>query len=66
MTEEKPTVFYIGHPIFDTKLFPGHEVAYVRATNHPKLGRGRVRTSSIIRHFEDGFETQNTIYKAKK
>jgi hypothetical protein len=62
----KPVVYYVGTPVFDTTMFPGFEVAHVRALNHPKLGNGKVRTSSILEHFDDGFETMNTIYKEKK
>jgi hypothetical protein len=63
---KKPVVYYVGIADFDTSMFPGHEVAHVLALNHPKWGYGRVRTSSILEHFDDGFETMNTIYKEKK
>ena len=63
---KKPVVYYVGTPVFDTATYPGFEVAYVRALNHPKLGSQKVRTSSILEHFDDGFETMNTIYKEKK
>jgi hypothetical protein len=62
----KPIVYFKGEPKFDTTMFLGHEVAHVYAVDHPKLGTGEVRTSSIIEHFDDGFETMNTIYKKVK
>lgn len=63
----KPEVIFKGEPVFDTKMFPGHEVAHVRTLNHYVWGSGEVRTSSIVKKFEDGsFETLNTIYKPHK
>lgn len=64
--KKKPIVYYVGTPQFDSTTYLGHEVAYVRAINHPKLGSQKVRTSSILEHFDDGFETMNTIYKEYK
>lgn len=65
--KEKPTVYYIGDVQWDTEMFPGHEVAHVRTTNHPVWGRNKVRTSSVLNKFEDGsFETMNTLYKPLK
>lgn len=63
----KLTVFFIGDPVFDTKMFPGYEVAHVLAVDHYRLGYGGVRTSSVLNKFDDGsFETMNTIYKPYK
>ena len=43
------------------------EYARVYAMNHPRLGRGPVRTSIIVQKFDDGsFETLNTIYRPLK
>jgi hypothetical protein len=64
--KKKPIVYYTGTPQFDSTTYLGHEVAHVYALNHPALGAGPVRTSSILEHFDDGFETLNTIYKEKK
>ena len=64
MTQEKPTVFYTGTALFDTKLFEGHEVAHVYTTDHYVWGRDKVRTSSVLKKNDDGsFETMNTIYR---
>jgi hypothetical protein len=64
MNEEKPTVFFTGTALFDTTMFPGHEVAHVRTTNHYVWGRDKVRTSEVVKKFDDGsFETLNTIYR---
>ena len=41
----------------------GDKVASVYALDHPRLGRGTVRTSAVLKINEDGsFETLNTIY----
>lgn len=64
MTKTKPIVYFIGEPVFDTEMFPGHEVAHVNTTNHYVWGADKVRTSSVLQKFEDGsFETMNTQYK---
>ena len=61
---EKPIVFFTGTPLFDTDMYPGHEVAHVRTVNHPAWGSDKVRTSSVLTKFDDGsFETMNTMYK---
>lgn len=61
---EKPTVFFTGTPLFDTEMYPGHEVAHVRTVNHPAWGSDKIRTSAVLRKFDDGsFETRNTLYK---
>jgi hypothetical protein len=63
----KPEVFFDGEPRFDTKMYPGHEVAHVRTLNHYVWGRDEVRTSAVLKKFDDGsFETMNTIYKPHK
>jgi len=61
---QKPVVFFEGDALFDTDMYPNHEVAHVRTINHPVWGADVVRTSSIVYKFDDGsFETLNTIYK---
>lgn len=63
MKTTKPTVNFIGEAVFDTKMFPGHEVAHVRTVNHYVWGQDKVRTSSVLTKFPDGsFETMNTLY----
>lgn len=63
MDKVKPTVVFINGVQFDTDLFPGYEVAHVQTLDHPVLGSGRVRTSEVLKKFEDGsFETRNTMY----
>lgn len=62
MSKSKPVVYFYGEPIFDTEMYPGHEVAHVHAINHPVWGMGLVRTSSVIKKDDDGFETMNTLY----
>ena len=63
----KPKVHFIGEARFDTKSFPGHEVAHVKTTNHYVWGKNDVRTSSVLKKFDDGsFETLNTIYEPLK
>lgn len=60
---EKPIVFFIGTPVWDTTMFEGHEVAHVRTVNHYVWGKDDVRTSSVLKKNSDGsFETMNTIY----
>lgn len=67
MSKEKPTVHFTGEPRFDTKMFPGHEVAHVEAADHYVWGNEIVRTSSVLKKFDDGsFETRNTLYKPYK
>ena len=59
----KPVVYFTGEPVFDTSMFEGHEVAHVRAVNHPYWGNDKLRTSTVLKKNEDGsFETRNTIY----
>jgi hypothetical protein len=42
----------------------GLPMAWVYATNHPKLGRGNVRTSVVVKQYKNGnFDTLNTKYK---
>ena len=59
----KPKVYFTGEPKWDTTLFPGHEVAHVRAIDHYVWGNDTIRTSSVLKKFPDGsFETMNTLY----
>lgn len=63
----KPVVYFVGNPRWDTEMFPGHEVAHVTTIDHYVWGCDRVRTSSVLNKFEDGsFETMNTLYKPLK
>lgn len=63
----KPEVLFTGEARFDTKMFPGHEVAHVQTVNHYVWGHDSVRTSSVVKKNDDGsFETLNTIYKPFK
>lgn len=65
MTEHKtkPVVFYRGNAQI-IHLEEGMRYANLYALNHPKLGRGNVRTS-LIEYMTDGgiIETLNTIYE---
>jgi len=66
-SKEKPEVLFFGEPVFDTKMFPGTEVAHVRTQNHYVWGMDNVRTSRVIKKNDDGsFETLNTLYKPIK
>lgn len=65
MTEktDKPVVFYHGEAAFS--IHPsGAGVAVVRdVVGHPYLGNEKVvYTSQVLRRFDGGFETLNTIY----
>lgn len=60
--KDKPIVYFTGKPKFNTTMFEGHEVGIVYALNHPVWGRGVVRTSSVLKKDDDGFETMNTLY----
>jgi phosphoglycerol transferase MdoB-like AlkP superfamily enzyme len=67
MNREKPVVYFVGEPRWDTELFHGNEVANVRTINHYVWGKDMVRTSVVLNKFPDGsFETMNTIYKPSK
>ena len=72
----KKTVNFTGEPEFiewngtvpdDLKQYApdGYlTLAWVYATNHPKLGRGNVRTSVVVKQYKNGnFDTLNTKYK---
>jgi hypothetical protein len=61
----KPEVYYEGEPRFWFWYDTVQEVASLeRVWNHPVLGFCRdVRTSAVLRKFDGGFETRNTIYK---
>lgn len=57
----KPVVFYAGmvsyHPAGDA------EVARVFCPDHYRLGKNvDVRTSRVLKKFDGGFETLNTVY----
>lgn len=63
---QKPVVHFIGKPLFETwELEAGPiEVAHVHGLDHPRIGKGPIRTSRVLRKFADGsFETLNTNYK---
>lgn len=70
----KPTVRYIGNAIFFNYYTHDIEeeltkdtVARVNAIDHPVWGRDSVRTSAVLKKFDDGsFETMNTIYRPEK
>ena len=63
LNNKKPTVFFIGSPVWDTTMFEGHEVAHVTTVNHYVWGKNKVRTSSVLKKNADGsFETMNTLY----
>ena len=61
----KPVVYFIGIPHFWIWHNGKDEVASLeRVLNHPRLGLCHdVRTSTVLRKFDGGFETRNTIYK---
>ena len=61
----KPEVYYTGEPHFWTWFNDKDLVASLDLVlNHPRLGLCvDVRTSEVLRKFEGGFETRNTIYK---
>lgn len=64
--DEKKVVRFAGEPHFETwELESGPvEVAHVYGLDHPRLGKGHIRTSRVLHKFDDGsFETLNTIYK---
>jgi hypothetical protein len=57
----KPVVHFNGEPEFFE--IGQNEVARVHALDHPFWGKDILRTSSIVKKFEDGsFETRNTMY----
>lgn len=58
----KPIVHYVGAVSFH-QYIGGGEYARVFCPHHYKLGENvDVRTSKVVRKFENGFETLNTIY----
>lgn len=68
MNTAKPIVHFRGDPHFYMVPFFNREgdaeVASVFTLDHPNLGCMPVRTSEVIKKFDDGsFETLNTIYK---
>lgn len=82
MKQDKPTVRFIGNPIFYTvELAPMHQKTYgqyadaegyveyarIFALDHPILGTDTVRTSIVLSKHDDGsFETMNTLYVPAK
>lgn len=59
---EKKIVQFLGEPYF-INVGGDQEVAHIYAVNHPRLGMMSVRTSLVVKKFEDGsFETLNTMY----
>lgn len=64
---DKPVVYFINDARFDDEMYKGHTVAHVQTINHYVWGNDSVRTSSVLKKFEDGsFETMNTMYKPYK
>ena len=62
-SQNKPIVHFDGEPHFWIWHDGKAEVANVYALDHPRLGRTGVRTSVVVKKFEDGsFETLNTLY----
>lgn len=64
-SNNKPEVYYLGEPQFWIWWNGKDEVASLNFVfNHPNLGTCYgVRTSTVLRKFDGGFETRNTIYK---
>lgn len=64
-SQNKPEVYYEGDPHFWIWWNGKDEVAGLAYVyNHPNLGNiADVRTSTVLRKFDGGFETRNTIYK---
>lgn len=64
-SKNKPEVYYEGEPHFWMWFNGKDEVASLEfVLNHPNLGLCRdVRTSTVLRKFDGGFETRNTVYK---
>lgn len=61
---EKPVVRFTGTVVFDSETYPDCEVARVTTVDHYVWGSDKVRTSKVLKKFDDGsFETMNTIYK---
>lgn len=60
----KPVVHFIKGTESFYEVGPDMKVARIRALDHPIYGAEIVRTSVIIKEYDDGsFETLNTIYK---
>ena len=63
---EKPVVHFKGEAEFHVHD-SGSTVARVFAVDHPYWGAEVLRTSTVLKRFDDGsFETRNTIYKPYK
>ena len=77
----KPVVHFLGEPIFyRVELAPVHERVYgnyadddgcveyarVHGLDHPILRTDNIRTSIVLKKYDDGsFETMNTLYRPK-
>jgi hypothetical protein len=61
----KPIVIYKGDARFYWAEYNEGpwEYARVYGLNHPVLGETDIRTSQVLRKFDWGFETRNTIYR---
>jgi hypothetical protein len=72
--KSKPVVQFIGNPVFFDyytqelqEELTENTVASVFAADHYVWGNDRVRTSVVLKKFDDGsFETMNTLYKPLK
>jgi hypothetical protein len=64
MNEHKPVVFYKGKVEFRIGIYGTGEYATVHdVVGHPYLGsEPLVYTSEVVKHFDGGFETANTVY----
>lgn len=64
----KPVVHYTGKAKFyEVEADDGFvEYARVYGLDHPILGEDDIRTSIVVKKYDDGsFETLNTVYKPK-
>ena len=58
---DKPTVYYTGKAEFYE--LANTEVARVHAVDHPFWGNDILRTSAVLKKWDNGiFETRNTVY----
>jgi hypothetical protein len=68
--KQKPLVLYRGEPEFYSVDHDHQgetwEYARVYGLNHPYLGECDIRTSQVLRKFDGGFETRNTIYQREQ
>lgn len=64
MVNNKPVVTFRKH-VGDNIIVGQRAMLYGGVHNHPNVdGSGMVNTSPVIRVFDGGFETQNTVYHA--